>query len=185
MSMSPNTYCNYASVMDSTDGIFSGCINLESVELRGPLESYVWDGYDQPVLLRGLDPERTFLHCSSLRSITAHQVPLSAFPQEWRSYAVNGFLKDPERDIHYPAELAKDYHRELSGMRKQLLARTSFDNDPAVFQYLIEYNMIDLSDIETLISNAGGQPDVIASLLEYRKSLLGAGSGSIFDILDI
>ena len=186
VSMSPNTYCNYASIMDSTDGIFSGCVNLESVELRGPLESYIWDGYDRPVLLRGLDPERTFLHCRSLRTITAYEVPLSAFPAQWRTLAVNGFVKDAERDIHYPAEIANEYHEELRHMKKQLLARTQYDPDPAVFQYLIEYDMILLDEIDQLIDNAKNQPETLASLLAHKRKLQAAsGHSNVFDLLDI
>ena len=138
------------------------------------------------MLLRGLDPERTFLHCRSLRTITAYKIPLKSFPQQWKQYAINGFLKDADRNVNYPPEIAADYNAELSQMRSQLIARTSFDADPAIFRYLIEHDMIRSDEIDELTANAKGQPETLASLLSHKKRLQSEDSGGdFFSLLDI
>lgn len=186
VSMSPNTYCNYTLDIDSTDGIFSGCTALEEVYLRGPLEQYLWEGQTHPVLLRGFDPDRTFLHCTELRYITAPKVPLDAFPPAWIPYALNGFLSDKDRNAHFPPEIAEQYHARLRDMRLQLIARTELTDDPALYQYLMEQNMILEDEVGLLIENAHHEPEITAELLEYRRSLASrTHSVSFLDRLEI
>ena len=99
--MSPNTCYTYTNRLEPGDGVFAGCSALERVTFCGPLKDFVWHDAEEPVLLRGFDREKTFLGCTRLRSMVAREVPLAAFPPQWRRYALNGFLEDVQRECHY------------------------------------------------------------------------------------
>ena len=179
ISMSPNTYCNYRIRLGAQDGIFAGCTSLEEVTLRGPLKEFTWYDATEPEILHGFDRERTFLHCPSLRRLIAWEIPFSLIPEEWRQYAVNGFLNDPERDTHYLPDIAAQYHEYLHTFRDQLIMRTAKDGSFALHQYLTDHELIRPDEIDQLIEQAGKRkdPEVSALLLDYRKH---ACSGTSF-----
>ena len=172
VTMSPNTYCNYKLDLKPGEGIFSGCISLEEVVLRGPLKNFTWFDAEEPELLRGFDPERTFSGCTSLKRIIAWEIPLSAFPEVWTRYAVNGFLSDIDRDAHYSAGIASEYHTYLGSIRRQLINRTEIDHSYALHQYLIQHEMIQNDEIELLIERVRkeGAAEVTAALLTYQRT---------------
>lgn len=171
VSLSVNTYCNYKLEYQAGDGIFSGCTALEEVELRGSIKNFTWFDAQAPELLRGFHPERTFYNCNKLKRMIAHEVPLSAFPSQWKRYAVNGYLADEERKKHYLPEVAAEYDAYLTSIRTQLINRTELDHSYALHHYLIEQEMIEEEEIDLLLSRArnADAADVAASLLTYQK----------------
>ena len=188
VSLSPNSYCNYKLRLGPADGIFAGCSVLEEVILRGPLREFTWYDAEKPEILHGFDRERTFLHCPSLRRITARELPLPLIPEEWRQYAFNGFLADPDRDLHYQPEVAAQYHSALRNFRRQLIARTATDGSLALHRYLTEHELIREEEIGLLLSQAGKRqdPEVTSLLLDYRKTHFSSRTflKGIFDELE-
>lgn len=174
VSMTPNVYCNYRLEPGPSDGIFSGCEQLEHVIFRGELRSFVWYDSKHPEFLRGFHPERTFMRCTSLKRITAWHVPLTLIPKSWQRYALNGYLYDAERTIHYPADIAADYERELAPLHPQLIQRTRSDHNYALHEYLMKHRLITSENYDTILAYASGSenPNLIASLLEYKHKVL-------------
>ncbi|MBQ7991600.1 MAG: leucine-rich repeat domain-containing protein [Solobacterium sp.] len=181
VSMSPNSCCNYSLDLDPDDGIFSGCSCLEEVILRGSLTDYVWDGFEKPVLLRGFDTERTFLHCPSMKRIIAPKIPLTLFPEPWKRYALNGYLSDLKRKSHYLPRIAREYDAVLKTMRMQLIRRTESENNTGIFDYLLTGDLIGTDEIDRLIANAHDDAEIIARLIEYRQK---REESSVFSLLD-
>lgn len=176
VSLSPNSYCNYRLPLEAGDGIFAGCSALEEVTLRGPLKDFTWSDADRPEILHGFDRERTFRGCSSLKRIVAREIPLREIPAEWRQFAVNSFLDDPDRDSHYLPEIGAEYHAFLKTFRAQLILRTAKDGSYALHQYLTSHHMIRENEIGTLIEQAekGRDPELIALLLSYKQTAFPA-----------
>lgn len=176
VTMSPNTYCNYNETMQpkADEGIFSGCTSLTDVVFRGGLKNFIWSDASTPELLHGFDPERTFLKCSSLKRITAFEVPLARFPEEWIQYALNGYLSDTDREMDYLPEIAEEYDQRLVRMGRQLVQRAEKDPEPALCEYLMTHELISEEDLEKLLdASSGKDPEVTASLLQYRKEHFG------------
>lgn len=178
VSLSPNSYCNYHLRLEPGDGIFAGCTALEQVIFRGGLRNFTWYDAGGPELLRGCDPEKTFMGCSRLRRILAWEVPLAAIPAVWRQYAVNGFLEDLDRAKHYAPEVAAEYRAWLRNCRDQLIRRTERDPGYALIQYLIEERLLDRAAFDAVFGWVSGraEPQTIAALLTYERTFLGRES---------
>ena len=174
ISMTPNVYCNYRLEPGPSDGIFSGCEQLETIELRGELKHFVWYDSKHPEFLKGFHPEKTFMRCTRLKRIIAWHVPLTSIPTVWHRYALNGYLYDIERNSHYPPEIAVDYERMLATLYSQLLQRTRSDHDYALYEYLMSHHLINEDNFDTILSNASAaeSTDLIAALLEYKHTFL-------------
>ena len=186
VSMSPNTYCNYRLRLDPGDGIFAGCSSLTRVILRGRLKNFTWYDASEPQLLRGFDPEKTFMGCTSLQSIVAWEVPLSAFPRVLKPYALNAFLEDADRDLHYAPQIADAYHEALVAMRAQLIARTQRDAGYALHQYLTSRRLIEAEEFDAILAHAAAhaEPQTIAALLAYQRQVLSpGGADALFDAM--
>ena len=100
ISMTPNVYCNYRLKPGPSDGIFSGCEQLEHVIFRGELRSFVWYDSEQPEFLRGFDPEKTFMRCTELvplhpqliqRTRSDHNYALHEYLMEHRLITTENF----------------------------------------------------------------------------------------------
>lgn len=175
VSMSPNTYCNSRLTSSvATDGIFSGCAELEQITFRGPLKNFTWYDAASPELLRGFDPEKTFIGCNKLKRMIGWEIPLSCYPPQWQRYAIQGYLSDLDRSRHYLPEVAASYDRHLERMRMQLLRRTATDHSLALHQYLTQRRFIDADDFDRILGQAlqHGDADVISLLLEYQHQFL-------------
>lgn len=182
VSMSPNTYSNSRLTSSAaTDGIFSGCTQLEQITFRGPLKNFTWYDAARPELLRGFDPEKTFVGCNKLKRMTGWEIPLSCYPPQWQRYAVQGYLSDPDRHRHYLPEVEASYDRHLAGMVPQLLRRTATDHSPSLHQYLTEHRMIDAEHFDVIFDQAvrHGDTDVISLLLEYKNRHLKVSDFSL------
>ena len=187
VSLSPNTYCNYKLRLGPSDGIFAGCTKLTEIILRGPLREFTWHDAEKPEILHGFDRERTFLHCPSLSRLTAHELPLALIPEEWMQFALNGFLADPDRDLHYLPEIAEEYHDSLRAFRKQLIARGKRELSLPLVQYLTERELIREEETEPLLARAAEQkdPEITALLMDYRARHCRNRSfaGALFDAI--
>jgi hypothetical protein len=161
--------------LESDDGIFSNCTSLEQVSFRGKLKDYTWHDAQAPELLRGCDREKTFKGCIRLRRIVAREIPLSMIPQAWKAWAVNGFIADIERNVHYSPEIAEEYHEYLRVNYQQLLNRTLSDHGYPLYHYLMEQRMITLDNFDTLLQRArdANSTEVIAALLAYQHTEWG------------
>lgn len=186
VSMSPNTYYNYTNRLEPGDGIFAGCSSLKRVVLRGALKNYIWHDAKEPVLLRGFDPEKTFMGCTSLRSMEAWEVPLSAFPDAWRRFALNGFLEDGQRESHYLPAVAEEYHAALLQERPRLLSRAQNEAGFSLCQYLVSRQWLDQESFETVFRRASqlGDARTLSVLLEYRRRCLGQGKTGLENALE-
>jgi hypothetical protein len=175
VSMSPNTYCNYKLRLEADDGIFANCTALEQVTFRGKIKDYTWHDAQAPELLRGFDRERTFKGCIRLRRIAAWEIPLYMIPEQWRTWAVNGFIADIERNSHYSPEIAKDYHSYLRDNHRQLLNRTLSDCGYPLYHYLMEQRMITPENFDILLQRArdANSIEVVAALLAYQHTEWG------------
>jgi hypothetical protein len=171
VSMSPNTYCNSRQANGAADGIFSHCENLEVIEFRGALKNFTWYDAAEPELLRGFDPEKTFFGCNRLKRMIGYEIPLSCYPSQWKRYAIQGYLSDIERKVHYLADVSHSYDEELLKMKPQLIRRTVSDHSPALHQYLITQKMLDFANFDQVLTQAVqyGDADVISMLLEYQN----------------
>lgn len=179
VTMSPNTYCNYNETLKprEDEGIFSGCVSLTDVIFRGALKNFVWSDAGTPELLHGFDPERTFLKCSSLKRITACEIPLAFFPPEWLQFALNGYLSDPERETDYLPEIAEEYDRKLFKMIPQLIRRAKTDPTVALCGYLMNHELLSPKDTDDLIASSSGKnPEAAAALLRYKKEHFQKGN---------
>ena len=187
VSLSPNTYCNYKLRLGPSDGIFAGCTKLTEIILRGPLREFTWHDAEKPEILHGFDRERTFLHCPSLSRLTAHELPLALIPEEWMQFALNGFLADPDRDLHYLPEIAEEYHDSLRAFRKQLIARGKRELSLPLVQYLTERELIREEETEPLLARAAEQkdPEITALLMDYQAQYCRNRSfaGALFDAI--
>lgn len=154
------------------------------MELRGSIRNFIWSDAEAPELLKGFHPEKTFYNCNKLKRMIAHKVPLSAFPSQWKRYAVNGYLADEERKEHYLPEVALEYDEYLSTIRTSLINRTELDHSYALHQYLMEHEMIGSEEIWVLLERArkADATDVVAALLTYEKERLK--KPTFLDILD-
>lgn len=175
VSMSPNTYCNSGyTASGAADEIFAGCTELEQVTFRGPLKNFTWYNASQPELLRGFDPEKTFIGCNRLKRMIGWEIPLACYPLQWQYYAIQGYLADMDRDRHYLPEVSASYDRHLAGMSSQLLKRTARDHSLALHQYLARQHFIDKEHYGQIFEQAiiHGDADVISLLLEYKNRFL-------------
>jgi hypothetical protein len=175
VSMSPNTYCNYKLRLEADDGVFSNCTMLEQVTFRGKLKDYTWHDAAAPQLLWGCDREKTFKGCIRLRRIVAWEIPLSMIPEQWRAWAVNGFIADIERNRHYSPGIAEEYHGYLRSNHQQLLNRTLSDHGYPLYHYLMEQRMIIPENFDTLLQRArdANSTEVVAALLAYQHTEWG------------
>lgn len=171
VSLSPNTYCN--SHENYAGGIFSGCENLRKVILRGPLHQYVWSN-DSQQILRGFHPEKTFMGCFKLKEIVAYEIPLNLFPEQWKTYATNGYLYDEERENHYLKDVIKSYDQELLKNPKYLFQKAKYENRFSIYQYLLQHKLVNENNIDELIEQATSQENTlaVASLLDYQNRYL-------------
>ncbi len=174
VSMSPNTYCHVHQNLSLTDGIFSGCKSLEQITFRGPLKNFTWYNASRPQLLRGFDPEKTFVGCNKLRRMIAWEIPLTDFPDDWKRYGIQGYLQDPDRGRHYLSQVQDSYDRVLASMHTSLIRRTASDHSYALHQYLMERRMITQDNFDLVFSRAAmaGATEVTAALLEYQNRYL-------------
>lgn len=175
--MSPNTSYTYTNRLEPGDGIFAGCSALTRVIFRGPLKDFVWHDAREPVLLRGFDREKTFLGCTRLRSMVAWEVPVRAFPPQWRRYALSGFLEDVQREEHYAPAVREEYRLALEAERPRLLARAMGDPAYPLCQYLCAQGWLDQADFGQVFRRAAeaGEPRTLSLLLDYQRHRLGTG----------
>jgi hypothetical protein len=145
------------------------------VTFRGKLKDYTWYDAQTPELLRGCDREKTFKGCIRLRRIIAWELTLSMIPEQWRIWAVNGFIGDIDRNSHYSPEIAGDYHGYLRANHQQLLNRTLSDQGYPLYHYLMEQRMITPENFEILLQRArdANSIEVVAALLAYQHNELG------------
>lgn len=166
VSISANTICN--SQMIYQEGIFSGCINLKRLFIRGKIKDY------HQTLLYGFDREKTFLHCYSFKEIIAYDITLNQIPIQWQSYAINAYLSDKDRKEHYQIDVIQSYDHKLLSNPKQLIQMTLNKNETALYQYLIENNIITKDSFDNLLSHAISNENIEAvnMLLHYKKTHL-------------
>lgn len=176
VSLSPNTYCN--SQGNYTGGIFSGCENLRKVILRGSLNNYTWYDADKPQLLRGFHREKTFMGCYKLKEMIAYEILLDDFPEQWKGYAMNGYLYDEERNDHYADHVILSYDQHLLKNPQYLIQKAKYENRFAIYQYLIQHHLVNEDNIDMLIEQATLQENTlaIASLLDYQNQYLNKHS---------
>ena len=181
VSMSPNTCYTYTNRLEPGDGVFAGCSALERVTFCGPLKDFVWHDAEEPVLLRGFDREKTFLGCTRLRSMVAREVPLAAFPPQWRRYALNGFLEDVQRECHYAPAVMEEYNLALDAERPRLVARAMGDPAFPLCQYLCARGWLDRESFGQLFRRAAeaGEPRTLSLLMDYQRHSLGAGTSAL------
>lgn len=174
VSMSPNTYCNSHIQAGPTDGIFSGCSQLEEITFRGPLKNFTWYDALKPQLLRGFHPEKTFINCNRLRRMTAWEILLTDFPAPWQRFAIQGYLYDIDRRHHYTEAAAHSYDTHLASIRASLIRRTASDHSYALHQYLMEQKMITADNYEQIFRQAAayGDAEVTGALLAYKNRFL-------------
>lgn len=185
VTLSPNTYCNYHGSHRSgqgRDGIFADCAKLEHLILRGEMRPFVWHDEQTPQLLRGFDPEKTFAGCFKLNRITAHAVPLSAFPQRWKPWAISGYLADWQRASRYKPEICAEYDRDLLQRRSALHTRAAAAPEDGTLQYLMEHRLILPERVDELKRTAvqASTPELLAALLEYEKQHLAVNRTDLF-----
>lgn len=185
VSLSPNTYCNHHLPLEAGEGIFAGCSALHTVTLNGPLKNFTWSGARAPELLKGFHPEKTFLGCVKLRRIRAWQVPLSAFPDHWIPWALNGYLEDEDREIHYAPQVAREYDRLLYERRDWILGLARRLGERPIVGYLCARRMLNREDCDAIAPLALNRQDAAcaALLLNYRHRVL-APAASLMDALD-
>lgn len=186
VSMSPNTYYNYTNRLEPGDGIFAGCSSLARVIFRGALKNYVWHDATEPVLLRGFAPEKTFMGCTSLRSMVAWEVPLSAFPDAWRRFALNGFLEDEQRRSHYLPAVAEEYRAALLLEKPRLIARAQSEAGFALCQYLLEEKWLNQEDFDAVFRRTSqlGDARTMSALMDYRRRCLGQARTGLENALE-
>lgn len=172
VSISPNTYCN--SQGNHEGGIFSGCENLYKVIFRGKLDNYTWFDSKKPEILRGFHREKTFMGCYKLKEMIAYEIILDDFPEEWKRFAINGYLYDEEREEHYKQEVIESYDKELLRNPKLIIQKTKFENRYSIYQYIIKHKLVNEDNIEQLIHQATLKENTqaIACLLEYQNQYL-------------
>jgi hypothetical protein len=175
VSMSPNTYCNYTQCLEADDGIFSNCTALEQITFRGKLKDFTWHDAQMPEMLRGCDREKTFKGCIRLRRIIAQDIPLHMIPEQWRSWAANGFIDDVDRNRHYSPEVAKDYHEYLWSNSWKLLQQTSGCQDYPLYHYLMDQRLITSENFAMVFQNARdvNNTQIVAALLAYQHAEWG------------
>ena len=186
VSMSPNTCYTYTNRLEPGDGVFAGCSALTRVIFCGPLKDFVWHDAREPVLLRGIDREKTFMGCTRLRSMVAREVPFRAFPPQWRRFALNGFLEDVQRESHYAPAVIEESHLALEAERPRLVARAAVDPAFALCQYLCGRGWLDREDFGRVFSRAAetGDPRMLSLLMDYRRHSLGAGGSALDSALE-
>lgn len=187
VSLTPNVYCNYRLPLGAGEGIFSGCVNLEQVIIRGDFINFVWDSCTEPDFLKGFDREKTFAGCTRLKRIIARKIPLSRIPPSWRRYAINGYISDLERETHYASSIQEEYEAETCRMREQLLRRTRFDQTFPLYEYLMSRRFITRENFDEIFSHSvrAEAADLSAALLEYKHRYLETGTKTeaLFDAL--
>ena len=181
VSMSPNTCYTYTNRLEPGDGVFAGCSALERVTFCGPLKDFVWHDAEEPVLLRGFDREKTFLGCTRLRSMVAREVPLAAFPPQWRRYVLNGFLEDVQRECHCAPAVMEEYNLALDVERPRLVARAMGDPAFPLCQYLCARGGLDRESFGQVFRRAAeaGDPRTLSLLMDYQRHSLGAGTSAL------
>lgn len=176
VSISPNTYCNSQGKHEG--GIFSGCENLRKVIFRGRLDNYTWFDSHKPEILRGFHREKTFMGCYKLKEMIAYEIVLDDFPEQWKRYAINGYLYDEERTEHYLPNVIQNYDQELLKNPKMLIQKTKYDCHFAIYQYIIQHHLVNENNINQLLEQAAEQENTqaVASLLEYQNQYLNHNS---------
>ncbi|MCD8020550.1 MAG: hypothetical protein LUF92_13510 [Clostridiales bacterium] len=160
---------------------------MEQITFRGPRHSFIWYDSMNQELLRGFDREKTFYGCNQLRRMIAWEVPLSDIPEQWHSYALNGYISDAERKTHYLPEIATAYDRKLESRKEQLLRRTSTDKSFALIQYLMERQWITNDNYDFVLQQArnSANVDATAALLEYKHKFLRTSENLALDLWEL
>lgn len=173
--MSPNTYCNYNSTYKprAGEGIFAGCISLEKITFRGRLKNFVWSDAETPQLLHGFHREYTFQNCPKLRYMVAWEIPVTDFPEEWKPFAVNAYLDDPEREVHYAPVIQKNYDGYLLSRKENLIHRALSTMTEGLIDYLISHHIPQAEALPLMIHASQEQEltECTAALLEYQATL--------------
>ena len=107
---------------------------------------------------------------TSLRSITATGVPLSAFIKEWSSWALTGFIEAVMSGETVDQKIAEEYYAAMDKRKGRL---KDYINNPLIMKYFIERKMISIKKVDELIELASkeGNTEVTALLLNYKNDV--------------
>ena len=140
-----------ASIKNIPNWTFTFCTSLEEVVFKGSYFTYnEYSFYKQPENFR----------------LVATRVPFRDIPPDLKLPAIRGFAKAYRAGETIDPEICETYLRQITQRRKELW------KDDNCLRLLLDRKKIALDEISPLLEEAtkAGQPEIAASLLEYRSS---------------